>query len=166
MATKIVILTIIFFTISTDSFSAQNFIGRYGNWEAFTEKEGRQLVCSIGSEPIKKEGNYKYRGQTYILVTHRPSEKSANVLSVVAGYNFKKDSEGILIMGKKKTKLFTDGSHAFAHNSKTDNLLVKAMIKGSTMVFKGISSRGTKTTDTYSLTGFTAAYKSINAACK
>lgn len=166
MTSKSLILTIIFFSISNDAFSAQTFIVRHGNWEAFTEKQGSHLVCSIGAEPIKKEGNYKYRGQTYILVTHRPSEKSSNVVSVVAGYNFKKGSEATLIMGKKKTKLFTDGSHAFAHNSKTDNLLVKSMIKGSTMVFKGVSSRGTKTTDTYSLTGFTAAYKSMNAACK
>ena len=30
---------------------------------------------------------------------------------------------------------------------------------------QGTSSRGTQTTDTYSLKGFTAAYKAINTAC-
>ena len=33
------------------------------------------------------------------------------------------------------------------------------------MVVKGISSAGTKTTDTYSLKGFTAAHAAINSAC-
>ena len=39
------------------------------------------------------------------------------------------------------------------------------MIKGSKMVAVGTSSRGTKTKDTYSLSGFTKAYKAINKAC-
>jgi hypothetical protein len=34
------------------------------------------------------------------------------------------------------------------------------------MIIKGISSRGTKTTDTYSLRGVSAAWKAINIACK
>jgi hypothetical protein len=34
------------------------------------------------------------------------------------------------------------------------------------MVIKGTSSRGTLTTDTYSLAGFTAAYNAIEQACK
>jgi hypothetical protein len=34
------------------------------------------------------------------------------------------------------------------------------------MVVVGISSRGTKTTDTYSLSGFTAMKKRIDMACR
>ncbi len=33
------------------------------------------------------------------------------------------------------------------------------------MIVAGISSRGTLTTDTYSLNGFTAAYDAITRAC-
>jgi hypothetical protein len=33
------------------------------------------------------------------------------------------------------------------------------------MVVKGTSSRGTKTTDSYSLLGFTKAHKAIDTAC-
>ena len=39
------------------------------------------------------------------------------------------------------------------------------MKRGRKMVVKGKSSRGTATTDTYSLTGFSAAYKAIGEAC-
>jgi hypothetical protein len=34
------------------------------------------------------------------------------------------------------------------------------------MTVEGISSRGTKTTDVFSLSGFTAAYNAITRACK
>ena len=58
-------------------------------------------------------------------------------------------------------------SHAirFAEEG-ADAKLVQSMIRGADMVVQGTSSRGTLTTDTYSLKGFTAAYKAINKACK
>jgi len=39
------------------------------------------------------------------------------------------------------------------------------MIRGAEMVIAGESSRGTQTTDTYSLLGFTAAHEAMNEAC-
>jgi len=39
------------------------------------------------------------------------------------------------------------------------------MRAGGELVVKGVSTRGTLTTDTYSLKGFTAAWKAINTAC-
>ncbi len=39
------------------------------------------------------------------------------------------------------------------------------MKAGSNLVVKASSSRGTDTTDTYSLSGFTAAYNAISKAC-
>ena len=43
---------------------------------------------------------------------------------------------------------------------------VEAMKRGTEMVVRGISSRGTRTTDTYSLSGVTAAMNEIDKACK
>jgi hypothetical protein len=42
---------------------------------------------------------------------------------------------------------------------------VAALKKGSKLVVHGTSSRGTKTTDTYSLSGVTAAMDAIDKAC-
>ncbi len=153
------------FSIATTAEAATS-LGVFGDWEAYTERDGGKLVCYMGSEPTKMRGKYKARGKSFMLVTHRPSEKSTNVVSVQAGYTYKKDSETEIIIGKTKTKLFVDGRHAFAFDAKADNDLVKAMIRGAAMTVKGTSSKGTLTTDTYSLKGFTAAYKAISAACK
>lgn len=150
----------------TSASHAEQPLGSFGDWDTFTEREGKNLICYMASEAKKARGNYTRRGQTYVIVTHRPAEKSSNVVSVEAGYTYKKDSEVEIIIGKSTTKLFTAGTTAFAYDSKSDDALVKAMIRGAGMTIKGISSRGTPTTDTYSLKGFTAAYKAISAACK
>ncbi len=152
-------------TLSTPA-QAEQPLGSFGDWDTFTEREGKNLICYMASEATKARGNYTKRGQTYVIVTHRPAEKSSNVISVEAGYTYKKDSEVEIIIGKNVTKLFTAGTTAFAYDSKAHDALVKAMIRGAGMTIKGISARGTPTTDTYSLKGFTAAYKAISAACK
>ncbi|MCE2510856.1 MAG: invasion associated locus B family protein, partial [Alphaproteobacteria bacterium] len=61
--------------------------------------------------------------------------------------------------------LFTEGDMAWAAETKTDQALVAALKKGNRMVVTGTSKRGTKTTDTYSLAGFTASHRAINLAC-
>jgi invasion protein IalB len=145
---------------------AETFLGKHGDWEALTDKEAGKTVCYIGSEPTKMRGKYKVRGAAYIMVMHRPAEKSHNVVSVRAGYNYKSGSKTVVSIGKTSFKLFTKDGWAFAPDADADNALVKAMVQGAVMTVKGVSSRGTKTTDTYSLKGFTAAYRAIGKACK
>ena len=123
-------------------------------------------VCYMGAQPKKTQGKYKKRDETYILITHRPAKKSFGVVSLRAGYAFKKDTEATATIGADTFRLFTNVGHAFAHDKKTDVALVKAMIRGARMIIQGISSRGTKTTDIYSLKGVGAAWKAINKACK
>lgn len=140
-------------------------VGNNGEWEGYSEIEDSKQVCFMGSEPLKSTGKYTRRGQVYMLVTHRPVEKSFNVVSITSGYTFKKDSEATIQIGNNTFKLLAVGGHAFTADSQADNALVEAMIRGSSMVIKGVSSRGTQTTDTYSLTGFSATYKAISKAC-
>lgn len=144
---------------------AAELIDNFADWSAFTETAKGGKACWIGSEPAKSEGKYKKRGSAYVLVTHRPKEKAVSVVSITAGYVHKTDSEVALTIGGHAFALFTDGGQAWARDSKTDNALVRAMKGGKTMVVKGTSSRGTPTTDTYSLAGFTAAITAINKAC-
>lgn len=140
-------------------------LGEYGDWGAFQEFDGKNLICYLGAQPIKSRGKYKKRGETYLLITHRPVEKIYSVVSFRAGYSFLKDSELKITIGEKNFSFFTDGGHAFAHDKKTDFALIQSMIRGTTMIVKGTSSRGTKTTDTYSLKGVSASWKAINRAC-
>ena len=69
------------------------------------------------------------------------------------------------MFGSIRFKLFTYDDSAWAVNSEEDRKLVKAMKAGIKMSVVGYSSRDTKTTDTYSLSGFTDAYNAISKAC-
>ena len=76
------------------------------------------------------------------------------------------DSDAVVEIDGKKFTLFTHQDGAWAKNSEADGNLVQAMKKGTRMIIRGTSSRNTKTVDTYSLIGFTAAHTAIGKACK
>jgi invasion protein IalB len=100
-------------------------------------------------------------------VTHRPAEKSFDVVNFVAGYTYKNGSQVVVKIGKDTfTRLFTDGDKAWAIDDKADKELVAAMKRGQRMIVDGVSSKGTATKDTYSLKGFSGAYKAISSKCK
>ena len=83
-----------------------------------------------------------------------------------AGYTYKESSDAVVEIDGKKFTLFTHKDSAWASDAKSDKALVQAMMKGKRMIIRGTSVRGTKTVDTYSLIGFTRAYKAIGKACK
>lgn len=140
-------------------------LGRYGEWKAHVFEEKDSKVCYMSSQPLKAEGDYTQRGDVFVLITHRASDKTTDVFSVVAGYTYEKDSSAHVKIGKKNFSLFTSGDRAWARNEKTDHKISRYVRKGSEMVIRGTSSRGTLTTDTYSLIGATQAWKAINSAC-
>jgi hypothetical protein len=98
-------------------------------------------------------------------VTHRPAEKSRNVFSVMAGYTYKSDSTVTVTIDGQAFVLFTHNDSAWAPDAATDARLADALRKGSSMVIKGTSSKGTDTTDTYGLKGSGAAFDLINKTC-
>lgn len=140
-------------------------LGDFQDWAAFRFTEGGKKACYMASQPTKDEGKYNKRGDIYALVTHRPAEDRRDEVSFIAGYTFKKDSKVEVKIGASSFQLFTSDDGAWTANSDDDGQLVKTMIRGSSMVVRGTSSRGTKTKDTYSLKGFTAAYEKISEVC-
>ncbi|MFO1120388.1 MAG: invasion associated locus B family protein [Rhodospirillales bacterium] len=51
------------------------------------------------------------------------------------------------------------------YDAAVDRAIVAAMKAGKAMIVRGTSARGTLTTDTYSLSGFSAALAAIDKAC-
>lgn len=141
-------------------------LSTHGDWTAYSFKEGTGNVCYMASQPKKSEGNYKKRDQVFALVTHRPAENTKNVFSYIAGYTYQPGSEVDLKIDDKTFKLFTHKDMAWAKDAETDNKITDAIRKGSSMVVKGTSSRGTATTDNFSLKGTGGAHDAIGKACK
>ncbi|PWC36652.1 hypothetical protein TSO352_15160 [Azospirillum sp. TSO35-2] len=140
-------------------------LGTFKDWNAFAFEENGRKVCYMSSQPKKSDPAKAKRGDVYALVTHRPAEKTLDVVSIIVGYPFKKGSDGDVTIDGKAFKLFTDGETAWARDPETDRAVTAALRNGKQMVVKGVSGRGTKTTDTYSLDGVGQAYDAINEAC-
>lgn len=164
---KYVFLFTTVLVFSAQAASVPTEIGQYKDWTAYSYQEGKNTVCYMASTPKKDEGNYKTRGDIYAVVTHRPADKSYNVVNFVAGYPYKKGTNVVVKIGTTAfNNLFTNGDNAWAPDETTDRKLVEAMKRGERMIVEGTSARGTKTKDTYSLAGFTGAYNAISTKCK
>ncbi|PCI01558.1 MAG: hypothetical protein COB76_01110 [Alphaproteobacteria bacterium] len=156
-------------TIALTSFGAHaqapNLIGNFGDWAAYSFEENGKKVCYMVTQPKKAEGKYTKRGDIFALITHRPAEKTKNVFSYITGYTYKNNSEVTVTIDGNNTKLFTQKDMAWTKSPGADNGLALAVRKGSKMVVKGRSSRGTVTTDTISLKGSGGAHDAINKTC-
>ncbi len=147
---------------TTGSEARAEFLDKFQDWEAHARTDGGSKVCYAATVPTKSEGNYTRRGDVFLLVSHRPADKMTGIVSLEAGYTYSKDGKITARIGGASFPMFADGELAFAYE---DRPLVEAMIRGVDMVVKGTSNRGTLTTDTFSLSGFTAAYKAASKAC-
>jgi hypothetical protein len=159
-----VLLTVALIPAAT--LSAENTIlGIYKVWVAQTYTQDDRNVCMMWSQPEKAEGSYTTRGDIYVFLSHRPGEQRRNEIRFEAGYNFKDASHVTVTIDKKVFTLDTDTSTAWLTRSADEQAMVAAMKAGRDMLVEGTSSRDTATADTYSLHGFSAAYKAIDKAC-
>src|SRR5690606_15245808 len=81
------------FVTTRASAAEPTLIGTYSDWSAFTFTEDGKKVCFMASQPQKAEGNYSKRGEVFALITHRPQDNNFDVVSFVAGYTYKKNSD-------------------------------------------------------------------------
>ena len=158
--------SILSFGFTSYSLAAQpKQIGKFGDWTSYVLMERGSKVCYMVSKPVSAKGNYTRRGEVFALITHRPSENTKDVFSYITGYTYKQGSDATVTIDGKKYVLFTQDDTAWAPDAAADIALAKAIRAGSKMTVKGTSSRGTLTTDTYSLKGSGGAYKAISEEC-
>lgn len=145
-------------------------LGAYRDWDAFvyTYPNG-QKTCHMISSPKSSQASRRNatRGDIYIMVSHRPEYGVTGEVNVVVGYPIRQGSDAVLrVDGRSRFEYFTEGSGAWAYDPSDDAKTIAAMRRGNRLVVNATSQRGTNTTDSYSLSGFTAAYNAITAACR
>ena len=106
------------------------------------------------------------RGDILLFVTFRPGAGSAGEVSYTGGYPFADGSTVTMTVGSDRYELFTDGEWAWTGSPDEDAKVVAALKRGSEATLVARSARGTETTDTFSLLGFTAAMTEAEARCR
>ena len=145
---------ILILTFATSSYANVEM----GKWNFTKEVD----YCFIGSAPVETDlPESKQRGVTYILVYRINKSKDA-IVQIAAGYPYKKDQNVDVTIDNVQFDFYSDDDTAWSND---DNKVIFAMKKGIKLTVNGESSRGTKTTDIYTLKGFTAAYNQLFNDC-
>jgi len=141
----------------------------FKNWCAGEYIGDNTKSCMMISTPISEKGEpkYKSRGEIYATVYHVPNDNTG-VIYITTGYTYKKDTIVKIKVDKNSDHEFNslEGDTAFSEEESIDKKLISEMKKGNRMKVIGFSTRGTKTTDIYSLVGFSAAYAYISNLCE
>lgn len=143
-------------------------LGQYGEWGAYTAAPGGKKVCFAIARPTSSETNppAKSRNPSYMFISSRPAEKISNEVSIVIGYPFKPNTEAIAVVGSASFTLYTQQDGAWIKNVSEEVRLIEALRSGQSAVVKGVSAKGTQSTDTFSLKGFSQALDRTDQECK
>jgi hypothetical protein len=152
-------------TPATEGTPGARSLGQFEGWAAYASQDKTGKVCYLVGQPQKMEPAGFARKPPTAMVTHRPVEKIANVVSFVEGYALKEGSDVALDVGGSKFELFTKDDSAWARTSDLDKTIVTALSKAKQAVVKGVPQKGPPTTDTYPLAGFAKALAAIDKAC-
>ena len=151
------ILLLVLFVKSSLFAHDLSFKHDHGKW---TLKKASNKTCSILQIPLKEEGDYKLRGAVLFYVF---KDGSAEYVRIDAGYPYSADEYVKVTIDNTSYQFFGEDDSAWS--MKDDKVIIDAMKAGKNMTVVGYSKKGTKTTDTYTLIGFTNAYKSLQQDC-
>ncbi len=143
---------------------AQEWIGTFGDWNAFRYVEAGRRVCYISTTPLDMEPKGTRRGPTYVRVSR--SGDMRDVVSIVPGFTVEAEGMAVITVDAAEFRLRPSPEGAVAQNATQDAAMVRAMIAGTRLQARATSGRGMTSNDTYSLIGFTAAQTAMSNSCR
>jgi hypothetical protein len=146
-------------------------LGQFGDWGAYTASPGGSKVCFALAKPASTVDTPANRrtaaNPVYMFISTRPGEKVKEEVSMlVTGYQLKANTEATVTVGSASFAMYTQNDGAWVKNAAEESQLVDALRKGQDAVIKATSSKGTKTTDTFSLKGIAQALDRVAQECK
>ena len=143
-------------------------IGQFGTWGAYTATPNGKKVCFALAKPSSSKTNppNRPRDPAYAFVSTRPAEKVSNEVSIMIGYTLKPGSESSIEVGGGSYAMYTQGDGLWIKNAAEEERMVDAMRKSADATVKGVSAKGTETTDTFSLKGLSQALDKLAQDCK
>jgi len=143
-------------------------IGQFGTWGAYSATPNGKRVCFALAKPTSSKTNppNRPRDPAYAFVSTRPGEKVVNEVSIMIGYQLKPGSESTLEVGGASYSMYTQGDGLWIKNAAEEERMVDAMRKSADVTVKGMSAKGTETTDTFSLKGLSQALDRIAQDCR
>lgn len=153
--------------------AAAERVAAHNDWTVFVAATPKE--CYIVSQPTsstaRRDGQTVQvnRGDIRLFVRFNPGESVSNEVSFTGGYPLREGTPVQVDLGSETFALNPGAGDANGWawpRAEDDARMVAAMRRGSTATVTGVSSRGTTTVDTFSLSGFTAAVNDAEARCR
>lgn len=151
--------------------AAEARVDAKADWSVFKASSGAR-ECWIVSAPTassaRRDGREVtvQRSDILLMVTVRPGDNVTSEFSFSAGYPLRAGSKVSVKVGGESQDMFVDGEWGWLNSPAEDDRLAATMKRGAVATVTGVSQRGTTTTDTFSLKGFTAALEAAQDLCK
>ena len=136
-------------------------LGDFRDWAAYSAADGAGQVCFAMSKPTDVSPPVDGYTQAYLYLTQRPAQGISNEINLVAGFNFAPDQPATLTVGSTSFDLFTQKDAAWLLDASQNDNLAGALRAGSTVTIEGTTEKGILVTETFSLSGATAASRAI-----
>ena len=163
---KILILSLFYFTFGVlNAEESLKSIGKFKDWESFVMSKEGNKICFAQSIPVVRAPKKLKRKPSRLFVSFRPAENIKNEISVTNGYEFKLKTPVAAKSGKKSYDLFSKGRFAWVVDNEDEAKLIVTMKKASRLMIIGNTQQGDRTTDHYSMMGFTKAYNTAKKSC-
>lgn len=147
---------------------SDNRVAAKTDWSVFVEDNPKECWgVSAPKETVNtRDGRVVAvrRSDILLFITFRPGGQGGEV-SFTGGYPFAGGSTVTLDIGGTTFELFTEGEWAWSASPQDDAKIITAMKRGADAKLNARSSRGTRTEDTFSLLGFTAAMEEAEQRC-
>ena len=155
-------------TASAPADAQPTLLGQFGDWGAYTASPAGKKVCFALAKPKSSLTNPpgRKRDPAYMFVSSRPAEKVKNEVSVIIGYPFKPATDASAEIGTAKFAMYTQNDGAWIKNVAEETRMIDAMRKGGDVTIKGVSGKGTQSTDQFSLKGLAQALDRTAQECK
>ena len=146
-----------------------NRVSTETDWSIFVEDNPTQCWIVSAPKSIRNSRDGQevaaQRGDIRLFVSYWPGDGRQGEVSATGGYPYAEGSTVTITIGSERFEMFTDGELAWAASPTDDGRIIAAMRRGTEAVVAGQSGRGTRTEDTFSLLGFTAAVADAEQRC-
>ncbi|HEY4199651.1 MAG TPA: hypothetical protein VGM83_03740 [Devosiaceae bacterium] len=153
--------------LATAAQAAQSvsLIGDFRDWSSYSTSDNGGPICFAVSKPKSVQPMPDGYTQAYLYITHRQAQNITNELNLVAGFNFAPDTPATLDIGGQDFPLFTENDAAWLEDPAQAANLAGLIRAGSSLSIEGTSDKGIKIVENFSLSGATAASRSIDGQC-
>jgi len=155
-------------------------VASFGDWGVYQTQAAKGRVCYTLAQPKDRAPADLKRDPAYAFISDRPGEGVRNEISFIMGFDVvnppddaaaadskKKPAgkEATAIVGDQSFELLAKSANLWVKNAAKESQLVGEMRKAAKLQVKATFMRGTTTTDTYSLAGFSQALDRVQKDC-